>query len=115
MQTPLFLGLFHAIRGVLSTSGAGQSFMWIKNLAGPDLGLALMVAGLVALGSITGSVPAQQPNWMLVLPALLTLVMLLKLSAGFGLYMGASAMVTTLQALIVRRLEARQPVAATRR
>ena len=106
-QTPLALGLFQSIRGVLSMSGSGQPFMWIKNLAGPDLGLAVLVASLVGVGSIVGGAH-DQPRWVLIVPMLATFLMLLKLSAGFGLYMGASALVSNLQTLIVRREEARQ-------
>ena len=107
VQMPLFMGLFHSIRDVLATSGVGQSFLWVKNLASPDLGVAAIVVGLVGLGSAAGASPSQS-GWALLVPMVITLVMLLKMSAGFGLYIGASAMVTTLQGLIVRRAEAIQ-------
>ena len=106
IQTPLFLGLFQSIRAVVSTGAARQPFLWIKSLAKPDPVLALIVAGLVGTGVVaSASGPPTTLRVLLLVSCLGTFLMLLRFSAGFGLYMGASALISTLQGLIVRRRE----------
>ena len=106
LQTPIFVGLFNAVRGALSSSGGQQTFLWVSNLARPDVGVAVIVCGLVGLSSLSGA-SQSQPGWTLALPAVTAAVMALTLSAGFGLYLAANGAVGTLQGLIVRRIEAR--------
>ncbi|MCK5651336.1 MAG: membrane protein insertase YidC [Gemmatimonadetes bacterium] len=106
IQTPLFLGLFQSIRSVVATGAARQPFLWIGSLAKPDLLLALLVSGLVGVGVITNaSGPPATLRFLLLVSCLGTFLMLLRFSAGFGLYLGANAAVSTLQGLIVRRRE----------
>lgn len=106
IQTPLFLGLFQSIRSVVATGAARQPFLWIGSLAKPDLLLALLVSGLVGVGVIANaSGPPATLRFLLLVSCLGTFLMLLRFSAGFGLYMGASAAVSTLQGLLVRRRE----------
>jgi YidC/Oxa1 family membrane protein insertase len=106
IQMPLFLGLFQSIRAVVATGAAKQPFLWIGSLAKPDLLLALLVGGLVGVGVFANaSGPQTSLRLLLLLSCLGTFLMLLRFSAGFGLYMGASAVVSTLQGLVVRRRE----------
>lgn len=106
LQTPLFLGLFQSIRAVVATGAARQPFLWIGSLAKPDLLLALLVSGLLGVGVIANaSGPPATIRFLLLVSCLGTFLMLLRFSAGFGLYMGASAAVGTLQGLIIRRRE----------
>lgn len=105
VQTPVFIGLFRAVRHALSTQTLPQGFLWVKDLARPDPGVAILAATAVWLGSISGANQGQ-PTWATVLPVLLTLVMAMSFSAGFALYLGSSGLVTTLQGLLVRRAEA---------
>lgn len=110
IQSPLFLGLFQVIRAASSGAAARQSFLWVSSLAKPDLFLTLLVSGAVGVGAMangTGSAPT--PRTLLLVSMAGTLVMLLRLSSGFALYMGASAAVSTLQGLILRRMEPRPP------
>jgi len=104
LQLPLFAGMYTAIRRVLA-SGLGGRWLWVPDVARPDAWLALLVAGLV--GATVMLAPQASPQfsrWLLVLPAaVVTGVMLLKLSAGMGLYWGASSVVGIVQAVLVRR------------
>jgi YidC/Oxa1 family membrane protein insertase len=106
IQMPLFLGLFQSIRAVVATGVARQPFLWISSLAKPDLLVAVVVSGLVGAGVFANaSGPPNTLRVLLLISCLGTFLMLLRFSAGFGLYMGASAVVSALQGLIVRRGE----------
>jgi YidC/Oxa1 family membrane protein insertase len=108
-QLPVFLGLFGAIRRGL---GAGGSFLWIKNIAQPDLLLAALCAGVTALSSaLAPEMSASQRAPMIVLPALLTLFFLARLAAGLSIYALAQGLVGLGQAILVHR-RARQLVGA---
>ena len=103
LQSPIFVGLFHAVRETLA-SRVGDHFLWVTNLARPDLGIAAVAVGLIGLGSVAGA-SESQPTWTLAIPAVTAGAMALTLSAGFGLYLAASGAVGTLQGLIVRRID----------
>ncbi len=101
VQTPILLALFYAVRDVVR---AGGRFLWIRNIARPDLVLTAVVTALtsasVALGA--GSID-QNKIWIIAVPTAITLVVLLGTSAGVGLYWGVSTIVSLLQAAIIRR------------
>lgn len=105
VQTPVFIGLFHAVRGALTSRAGEQTLLWVSNLARPDIGVAMIAFSLVGLSSLAGS-SQSQPGWTLAIPAVSAAAMAMMLSAGFGLYLAASGAVGTLQGLIVRRIEA---------
>lgn len=105
LQAPVFVGLFHAVRGALEVGGP-HPFLWVANLARPDLGIAAAAVALMGLGSLAGASDGQ-PGWTLALPAAAAGIMALTMSAGFGLYLGATGVVGTLQGLLVRRAESR--------
>jgi membrane protein insertase Oxa1/YidC/SpoIIIJ len=96
--------MYAVIRRVLA-SGLGGRWLWVPDIARPDALLALVVAALVGASvALPPQTSAQFSKWLLVLPAVLvTGLMLLKLSAGMGLYMGASSAVGIVQAVLVRR------------
>jgi YidC/Oxa1 family membrane protein insertase len=104
-QTPVFLGLFQAVRAALAQPGAGQPFLWIANLSRPDVGVAVLAMSLMGLSTAAGASQAQ-PNWAFAVPVISGGVMALMFSAGFGLYLASTGLVGTLQGLIVRRIEA---------
>ena len=106
LQMPIFVGLYHAVRGALSSRAGEQTFLWVSNLARPDVGIAMIVFGFVGLSSLSGG-SQSQPGWTLALPAVISAAMAMTLSAGFGLYLAANGAVGTLQGLIVRRIETR--------
>jgi YidC/Oxa1 family membrane protein insertase len=105
LQAPIFLGLFSAIRRGLASGGR---FLWIKDLALPDAGLAACCALVTALSAALGpSLPAAQRLPAILVPALLTAVFLARMAAGIGVYSLASGLVGLVQALLVRRRAAR--------
>ena len=105
VQTPIFVGLFHAVRGALTSRAGEQTFLWLSNLARPDIGIAMIAFTFVGLSSLAGA-SQSQPGWMLALPPVSAAAMAMMLSAGFGLYLAATGAVGILQGLIVRRIEA---------
>lgn len=101
LQLPIFAGLFSAIKqGV----GRGGHFLWITDISQPNILLALLVAALTFVSSALSPTVQQQGRTLsLLLPALLTLFFIWRLSAGVGLYWAASSLVGMLQAAILRR------------
>jgi len=105
LQTPVFVGLYHAVRGALAGASGRQGWLWVANLARPDPGIALFAAVLAGAGVLAGATEPR-PAWTLAVPAVAVGAMALATSAGFGLYLAASGAVGTLQGLLVRRIEA---------
>jgi len=105
LQSPVFIGMYHAVRDALRARSGEQAFLWVSNLARPDLGIAALAFCLVGASALAGA-SESQPAWTLAVPALVSAVMALTLSAGFGLYLAATGLVGTLQGLVVRRIEA---------
>ena len=101
LQLPIFAGLFAAIKqGV----GKGGSFLWISDISQPNILLALIVAALTFVSSaLSPNIQQQGRTLSLLLPALLTLFFVWRLSAGLGLYWAASNLVGILQVAILRR------------
>jgi YidC/Oxa1 family membrane protein insertase len=101
VQLPIFIGLFGAIRRGL---GEGGSFLWVKNIAAPDLPLAVICAGVTVLSaSLAPEMSTSQRAPMILLPALLTLFFLSRLADGLGIYALAQGIVGLGQAALVRR------------
>lgn len=103
-QTPIFVGLYHAVRGALNSASGDQAFLWLSSLSRPDLGVAMVVCTLVGMSTAAGATESQ-PAWALSIPALGAGAIALMMSAGFGLYLAATGLVGALQGLIVRRIE----------
>jgi YidC/Oxa1 family membrane protein insertase len=101
LQLPIFAGLFSAIKqGV----GNGGHFLWITDISQPNILLALLIAVLTFVSSALSPNTQQQGRTLfLLLPAVLTLFFVWRLSAGLGLYWAASSLVGLLQAAILRR------------
>ncbi len=101
LQAPIFIAMFSAIRKMI---GAGDNFLWIHNLASPDIILTLIAAGLTGIATLAGpNLSAQNKNIMMWLPVFLTLLFLWKLSAGIGIYWVGSNLVSVIQSLLLRR------------
>jgi len=103
VQMPFALGMYTVVRRALSVANPGR-FLWIPNIGRPDVmlavGVSLLTYAMVSLGAHVGP---QASRAMLVIPALVTLVALLKFSAGLGLYWGASSAVGVAQGILLRR------------
>lgn len=103
VQILLGAGVYSAIRRGL---GAGGQFLWIRNLAQPNVPLAIVTGVLTFLAALVGPhLPQQSRTAATVLPAILTIVFAWRLAAGVALYWAASTAVTGLQGLLLRRDE----------
>jgi YidC/Oxa1 family membrane protein insertase len=101
VQAPLFFGLLAAVRRGLSSSGR---FLWIRNLMTPDPLLACICAVVAGLSAVIASnAPEQQRALTFLLPAVLTLLFLWRLTAGVIIYSFASGVVGLIQSVLVRR------------
>ncbi len=113
IQAPLLGALFSAVRQGL---GAGVRFLWIGDLARPDLVALSIVAALTA--AVVGSAPVApgQPAtptvaWVMFVGT--TLVFAWSASSAVALSMGAGSLVSVLQNWILAR-DARPAIAARR-
>lgn len=98
LQLPVFALLYRAI-----TNASTGAFLWMRNLASPDILLTGIVLLLTALASYYA--PATAADTALILMAVqvaLTAFILWKLAAGVGLYWAVSAVVTLVQNLVLR-------------
>ena len=101
VQVPLFLGLFAAVQKGLSSSGR---FLWIRDLMKPDPMLACICAVLTAIsGFLASNAPDHQRVVAFMLPALLTVIFLWRMTSGVVIYSFASGLVGLVQSLLVRR------------
>src|SRR5215813_1835837 len=103
-QVPVWLALYAAVR---QAAALGGRFLWIADIARPDIVLTLAVTALTLVAT-RSSGAAAPPNQMLVLlSAALTAIVLSKMAAGVALYWGVSTLGSALQSFIVRREPAR--------
>lgn len=99
LQLPLVSALYSAIaRGL----GAGQRFLWIADLAKPDVVLVVATGVLTFVSSRLGPPEAARPALSL-LAVGITLALLWRLSAALGLYWASSTAIGAVQALWLRR------------
>lgn len=95
------LALFTAVR---DCALAGGRFLWIRNLARPDVFLTLAVTAVTsATVALHAGSAGQSKTFIVVVPAIVTLFVLSRLSAGVGLYWGVSSLASLLQTALVRR------------
>ncbi|MDG1751619.1 MAG: membrane protein insertase YidC [Thalassotalea sp.] len=84
-------------------------FLWITNLAKPDVYLALIVGFLTYLATILTPGMAEQSNQMIVLlPAVLSVIAVAVFPSALGLYWATSNIVTIFQSYIVKGLLKKQ-------
>lgn len=103
VQLPVVVGMYSVIRRALDLGNAGR-FLWIANIARPDVLLAASVSLLTLTVVMLSPQLAQQGNrWLVLIPAVMTFLVMLKVSAGLGLYWAASSAVGGIQAVMVRR------------
>ena len=110
LQWPIFALLYKAIGN--ASSGAG-SFLWIRNLAAPDVLLTALVLLLTAVSAWYFPSANGTAVWMVALQVLVTAFVVWKLASGVGLYWAASAFVGALQTLVLRRGRRRLAAHAT--
>lgn len=107
IQSPLLGGLLAAVRKGL---GSKVRFLWIADLARPDLTLLLGIAALTAWGvsgSATPSTQASQQNIMMLAAVGLTMFFLWSASSALALSWGAGSAVSVLQNWILNRQQSK--------
>jgi len=103
IQLPFLLGAFQALRRVLASATSGR-FFWISNIARPDICLALVVTALTYVVALMGPQTGSEARWLVIgIPVVMTLAILTRMSAGYGLYWGASTIVGGVQSFMLRR------------
>ena len=98
---PVLLALYSAVR---QCAAVGGRFLWIADISRPDRLLAVLVSALGVGAAWLAPVPeGQSRTLMAVLPAVVTMAVLWKMSAGIGLYWGLSSAVGAAQTLMTTR------------
>lgn len=103
LQTPVLIAFYSAVRQVAANGGR---FLWIRNIAKPDIFLTLGVAALTfasMLFSTSTQTSAETRRMMLLMPLIITVVVLMKTSAGVALYWGVASSVSLVQNYLARR------------
>jgi YidC/Oxa1 family membrane protein insertase len=101
VQWPVLLALLSAVQEVAARGG---SFLWVRSIARPDLMLALVATALTVAATLAGVQASAEQRWLVVgITAVVTAVMLTQMSAGVGLYWGASSAIGILQSMLIGR------------
>lgn len=101
VQVPIGAALYRAFG---SNLGARTSFLWMSDLARPDIALALLCATLT--GVAAGAEPSVS-RAALAMNMIVTGFLAWRFSASVGLYWAASNSVSAVQALVLRRSASR--------
>jgi YidC/Oxa1 family membrane protein insertase len=107
-QTPLFLGMYHALQGV----GDGVRFLWVSSLSKPDLWLAVIAGLTTALAmAVSPDVSEQMRLFIIVVPAVVATFAALKFCSALAVYWAASncysaAQTVALRFVVERRIRA---------
>ncbi|WP_051264069.1 YidC/Oxa1 family membrane protein insertase [Teredinibacter turnerae] len=98
-QGILGLGIFQALRDMVFSS----KFMWIADIAKPDVILAIIVGvfTLISMQMMPGAVE-QQNLLIFLIPAIVSMFVLVSFPSALGLYWATSNIVTILQTLALR-------------
>lgn len=100
-QLPIFAMLYRAIGSALV---AGERFYWIRSLAAPDVWLTAIVVMLTAVGAfLMPNMSASARGLMITIQVGITLFIVWKLAAGYGLYWASSSAVGLVQSWWLRR------------
>jgi YidC/Oxa1 family membrane protein insertase len=101
VQLPIFAGLYSVIRNGISL---GSRFLWIADLAKPDMLLTLIIGLLTLLTSFASpGLSHQSRNLSLLSPAVITMVLVWQISSGLGLYWAASSFFGVVQNIVLRK------------
>lgn len=97
IQMPFGAALYRAF-----STGFGQrsAFLWIADLARPDIGVALVAAGLA--GAVAALAPSTNRS-AIAANMMITAFLAWRLTASVGLYWVASSCVSIVQAVLLRR------------
>jgi len=99
IQLPIFGMLYSSIRRSLSSKSA---FLWIRNLASPDIWLTLVIVTLTGLSAYLMPSNSEHRNTLIVIQMMVTFLIVWKLAAGLGLYWASSSLVGLFQTVWLR-------------
>jgi len=108
VQMPLLLGVFNALRRGI----AHGRFLWVSDLAKPDLAFAIIAGATTALLALAApDLPEHVRTLMLIVPAVCLALTAMHFASGIALYWATSnvfsaAQTLTLRAVIARRIAA---------
>ena len=101
VQMPVIFGLYRALQSGMGTA----AFLWVRNLARPDLLLAILAALTTAAAmAVSPHVSGDMRLVILLLPAILCFVAALHFSSGIALYWITSNVLGAAQTLALRRV-----------
>lgn len=104
VQAPAVLALYAAVK---QAARVGGRFLWIRNLADPNVMLAIIATAVTVLATGAGAASTQNRTLMLGISAVIAFVVLTKMSAGVALYWTMSTVFGSAQAWIAKRESAR--------
>ncbi len=98
-QGVLGLGLYQTLKAMIFNS----SFMWIGNLAKPDLILSLLIGLLTVLTMSVMPAAVEQSFWIFILvPLVISMVVFFSVPSALGIYLLTSNFVTFCQTVVLR-------------
>jgi YidC/Oxa1 family membrane protein insertase len=101
VQMPVIYGLYRTLQSGMGTA----AFLWIRNLARPDMLLAFLAAlTTAAVMAVAPHAPDQMRLMILLLPAILCFIAALHFSSGMALYWITSNVLGAAQTLALRRV-----------
>ncbi len=104
-QTAFGLGMFRMLR----KAKLGGGFLWIADIARPDLLLALVSGALMTLAmSLAPAAQSPMSPLILIIPLAISIISIASLPSAIGLYWAGSNLASLSQTLLVRRIIARR-------
>jgi YidC/Oxa1 family membrane protein insertase len=98
VQLPVFIGMFHLLRGL----GQGVRFLWVSDLLKPNAVLAIVVAlSTVLTIAVNPDMPEQMKMLMIAIAGVVTLASALHFGSALALYWATSNLFSTLQTLAI--------------
>lgn len=99
VQVPIIYGLYQALKDNVSTA----AFLWIRNIARPDLALAILAALTTPALAVAPQMTEQMRLAVLLIPAIFCFLAALHLSSGIAVYWIKTNLFGTVQTLALRR------------
>lgn len=100
VQAPVLLGLYQLLR-----KGIQGRFLWVRDLSRPDIGLAILAGLMTMLLSVLGpDLPEHTRLLLMLVPAVLTVIVALKVASALSLYWAASNCYAGVQTAILHRI-----------
>lgn len=105
VQIPVFVGMFHVLRGI----GEGVRFLWASNLIRPDTFLAV-IAGVTTALMIAANpdMPEQTRLLIILIPSIIAVMTALHFSSALALYWTTSNVFSMVQTLTLHWVVNRQ-------